>query len=346
MKGLNWFDRFLFLLNILFAITLLFSYLLPYIPPSNFALLSVFSLGVPLLIVANFIFMLFWLFRLKRQTLLSLLVLLIGINHVTSVYEISSEEEEEIIGSNVLEILTYNVRQFNQYGWAEDVDIPQKITAFIKEQDPDVLAMQEYYKGELEIAGSFSYKYINLKQDDAEFGLAIFSKFPIINTGSLDFPTNSNNNAIFADIVKNGDTLRVVNVHFQSFGVKPSLETIEKEQSKKVFLGMGQTFVKQERQMNIVKEVVLSSPYPSVILGDFNNTAYSYIYRELKDIGFNDAYKEAGNGFGKTFELFGVLPLRIDFILPQESIEILTFENHVVPYSDHFPITAILKLGD
>ena len=47
MKGLNWFDRFLFLLNILFAVALLFAYLLPYIPPSSFALLSVFSLGVP-----------------------------------------------------------------------------------------------------------------------------------------------------------------------------------------------------------------------------------------------------------------------------------------------------------
>lgn len=345
MKGLNWFDRFLFLLNILFAIALLFSYLLPYIPPSSFALLSVFSLGVPLLIIINIIFMLFWLFRLRPQTLLSLIVLLIGFNHVTSVYEISSEEVSEV-EDNVLKVLTYNVRQFNQYGWAEDVDIPQKIAAFIKEQDADVVAMQEYYKGELDIANSFPHKYIKLKQENAEFGLAIFSKFPIINSGSLDFPTNSNNNAVFADIVKNGDTLRVFNVHYQSFGVKPSLQTIEKEQSKRVFLGMGQTFVRQQRQMNIVKEVVLSSPYPSVILGDFNNTAYSYIYQELRDIGFNDAYKEAGNGFGKTFELFGILPLRIDFILPQESLEILTFRNYEVPYSDHFPITATLKLGE
>ena len=109
---------------------------------------------------------------------------------------------------------------------------------------------------------------------------------------------------------------------------------------------MGQTFVKQERQMKLVKESVLSSPYPAIILGDFNNTAYSYIYRELRDIGFNDAYKEAGNGFGKTFEIFEILPLRIDFILPQESMGILTFQNHMVPYSDHFPITANLRLGE
>ncbi len=345
MKGLNWFDKFLFLLNILFAIVLLFSYLLPYIPPSSFALLSVFSLGVPLLIVVNLIFMLFWLFRLRIQALVSMVALLIGINHVTSVYEISSGDEG-VNGDNLIEVLTYNVRQFNQYGWAEDVDIPQKISAFIKAQDADVVAMQEYYKGEMDIANSFPYKYIRLKEENAEFGLAIFSKFPIIKSASLDFPTHSNNNAVYVDIVKNGDTIRVLNVHFQSFGIKPNLGAIEKEHSKKVFLGMGQTFVRQQRQMALVKDVILSSPYPVIILGDFNNTAYSYIYRELRDVGLNDAYKEAGNGFGKTFDLYGLFPLRIDFILPHESMDILTFANHEVPYSDHFPITATLKLGE
>ena len=343
MKGLNWFDKFLFFLNILAALVLLFSYLLPYIPPSTFALLSVFSLGVPLLIVVNVIFLLFWLFRLRIQALLSLIVLLIGFTHVTSVYEISSGEEE-MQGDNVLKVLTYNVRQFNQYGWAEDVDIPEKISAFIKEQDADVVAMQEYYSGELNIARSFPHKYIKLKEKNAEFGLAIFSKYPIIKTGSLDFPTQSNNNAIYADIFKAGDTIRVINVHLQSFGIKPNLNNLEKQHTKRVFLGMGQTFVRQERQMNLVRDLIMETPHKSIVMGDFNNTAYSYVYRELKALGLNDAYKEAGNGFGKTFEIY-YLPLRIDFILPEETMEILSFENHEVPYSDHFPITASLRIG-
>mgnify|MGYP006197223293 FL=1 len=171
MKRLHWFDKFLFFLNILAAVVLLFSYLLPYIPPSTFALLSVFSLGVPLLIVVNVIFLLFWIFRLRIQALLSLIVLLIGFNHVTSVYEISSGEEE-MHGDNVLKVLTYNVRQFNQYGWAEEKDIPERISEFIKEQDPDVVAMQEYYNGELNIARSFPHKFIKLKEKNSEFGLS------------------------------------------------------------------------------------------------------------------------------------------------------------------------------
>lgn len=344
MKNLRWFDKFLFFLNVLFAVALLFSYLLPYIPPSTFALISVLSLTVPFLIIINAIFLVYWVFRLKKQLFLSLVILLMGLNHITSIYEFSSFDDEELKGG--ISLMTYNVRQFNQFKWSDDGDIPGKLSAFIEEQDPDILAMQEYYMGELDIALSFPHKYIKQKKKSAEFGLAIFSKYPIINSGSLDFPTPSNNNSIFADIVIEQDTLRVVNVHLQSFVVKPNIDNLEleKEESKKVFRGMGQTFVRQEEQLEMIFEVVRDSPYQAVLLGDFNNTAYSYIYRKLKSEGFNDAYKEEGNGFGRTFS-FDYFPLRIDYIFPEESLEILFFETIEVPYSDHYPVKAIVKFN-
>ena len=343
MKGLNWFDKFLFFLNGLFAAALNFSYLLPYIPPHTFALLSVFSLGVPFLITVNLIFLLFWLFRLKKQLWLSMLVLLLGINHVTSIYEISSSEDLDG-QENVMRVLSYNVRQFNQYGWNKNErNIPEKIAEFVKTQEPDVISMQEYFKGEMNIASSFPHRYIYLKEENAEFGLAIFSKFPILKKGSLDFPTSSNNNAIFADILKGQDTIRIINVHLQSFSVKPNLDNLEKQHSKKVFLGMGQTFVRQEKQMDLVIDLVQKSPYPVLVMGDFNNTAYSYIYREIKSQGLFDAYKEAGNGFGQTYD-FKFFPLRIDFLLAAEELEVLSFNNHEVPYSDHYPVTATFVL--
>lgn len=342
MQRLNWFDKFLFFLNSLSAVALLLAYLLPYIPPGKFALVSVLSLGVPFLIVLNFLFLIYWLFRWKRQILLSAIVLLLGINHVTSIYEISTSEDPSG-HKNVLKVLSYNVRQFNEYGWSEEVDIPGKISQFILEEDPDVVSIQEYYTGELSLARKFQYKYVKLKTEDAYFGLAILSKYPIINSGSLDFPTSTNNNAVFADVVKGEDTLRIINTHFQSFSVKPNLDNLEKQNTKRVFLGMGQTFVRQQRQMNIVLDVIKDSPHEVILMGDFNNTAYSYVYRKLKSEGLYDAYKEAGNGFGKTFE-FKYFPLRIDFILPSESLEILGFETYDIPYSDHFPISASFAL--
>ena len=342
MKKLKWYDKFVFFLNWLFAGALLFSYFLPFIPPKTFALLSVLSLGVPLLIMANVVFLIYWLIKLKKQLILSLIALILGFNHVTSIYKLSANDEALKDPENFT-ILSYNVKQFNRYGWDKTKNIPLKISSFIKEHDPEIIGMQEYYKGELTVAESFPHKYIKLKEESSEFGLAILSKFPIVNSGSLDFPTQSNNNGIFADIVVQGDTLRVINIHLQSYSLKPDIDNLQEEQSKKVFLGMGKTFVKQQDQIEIVMQVMRDSPYKVILMGDFNNTAYSYIYREIISLGMNDAYKEEGNGFGRSFD-FDYFPLRIDFIFVDEAIEIVSFETMEVFYSDHFPIKATLKL--
>lgn len=342
MRKLPWYDRILFIINSLFATALLFSYLLPYIPPKSFALLSVLSLTVPFLIIINLIFFFYWLLKLKREMLLSLLILFLGFNHLTSLYEFNSTDPERNPDEDIF-ILSYNAKQFNQFGWDKEENIPQKISAYLRKEDPDILGIQEYFKGELEVAESFPYKYINLKTKSAEFGLAILSKYPIINSGSLDFPTASNNNAVFSDIVVKEDTLRVINVHLQSYSVKPDMEKIETEQSKKVFLGMGKTFVRQQEQMQMVKEIIKGSPYKVILMGDFNNTAYSYVYREFLAEGLNDAFKEAGNGFAKTFD-FDFFPLRIDYILVDKKIKITNFETDKIFYSDHFPIKAHIRL--
>lgn len=342
MKSLPWFDKILFFINSVFATALLFSYLLPYIPPSSFALLSVLSLAVPLFVFINMLFLVYWLLRLKKHVLLPFLVLLIGYNHVTSLYGFSTEEPRPD-ENDIVKVLSYNVKQFNQFKWTDQVDIGQKISDYISTEDPHVLTFQEYFRGELDIAEQFEHKFVQLKDNRDEFGVAIFSKYPIIDSGSLDFPTRSNNNGIYADVVFPNDTIRVINVHFQSFSLKPELEKLETEYSKRVYRGMGETFVRQEEQMQLVVEVMKNSPYRVLLMGDFNNTAFSYIYRELRSYNLQDAYKEEGSGFGRTYD-FDYFPLRIDYILPDENIEILSFETKELPYSDHFPITAELKL--
>lgn len=342
MKGLAWYDKVLFVLNSLFGAALLLSYLLPYIPPKSFNLLSVLSLAVPPLIMINVIFLVYWVVRFKRQLLLPLVILLIGYNHVSSLYVFSRDTPVDE-GVKPIKVLSYNVRQFNQFQWSDRDSIPNEISNFVLRQDPDILGFQEYFRGELEVARRFEYKTVQLKDESDEFGQAILSKYPILEYGSLNFPTNSNNNGIFADIVFPSDTIRVINVHFQSFGIKPDMENLDSESSKRVFKGMGQTFEIQQEQMELVREVVQESPYRILLIGDFNNTPYSYIYRELRSMGLQDAHKEKGNGFGRTF-VFDYFPLRIDYILPDTNIEILEFETIQVDYSDHFPIQALLRL--
>ena len=342
MRGLAWYDKVLFVINSVFAAALLFAYLLPYIPPNSFDLLAVLSLTVPPLIMLNAVFLLYWLLRLKKQVILPLLVLLIGYNHVTSLYVFSRETPGQD-GDNIIKVLSYNVRQFNQFNWSDSNNIPNQISSYVQEEDPDLVAFQEYFRGELEVAEHFEYRAVQLKDKTDEFGQAILSKYPILDYGSLNFPTHSNNNGIYADIAFPADTLRVINVHFQSFGMKPDIDRLEAEYTKQVFRGMGETFKVQQEQMELVLEVMRQSPYRVLLMGDFNNTPYSYIYRELRSMGLQDGHKVKGNGFGRTFA-FDYFPLRIDYILPEESIEVLHFETVNRGYSDHFPIHALLRL--
>lgn len=343
MKKLGLFDKFIFILNSLAATALLFSYLLPHIPPKSFPLLSVLSLGVPVLIILNALFLVYWIFRLKRQVLLSLIVLLLGYKYVTGFVRIPVGDDE-IKKVSDLSLMSYNVRMFNAYEWTSRKDIPEKITGFIKENDPDILCIQEHYIGAAELARIYPYEYVKLKGKNAEFGSAIFSKLPIINQASLDFPQHGNNNAIYTDIVVNKtDTVRIFNVHFQSLNIKPGIDDLQKEDSRKLLGRIGYGFSLQQEQAEMLMEELKRSPYKTVIAGDFNNTSFSYIYNLIKqDDRYKDAFLEAGSGFGKSFKL-NYFPLRIDFLLVEKGMSINEFRKFEIDFSDHYPV--LTKIG-
>ena len=84
--------------------------------------------------------------------------------------------------------------------------------------------------------------------------------------------------------------------------------------------------------------------YPMIISGDFNNTSFSYVYKEIKG-NLKDAFKESGNGFGRTFD-FDFFPIRIDFILTDKRFKIQRFKTFDQHLSDHYPIMATFKLPE
>lgn len=339
MKGLKLGSKIIFMVNAFVALLLLVSYILRYIPPKSFASLSVLCLSVPLLILLNVVFFIYWLIRLKKQLLLSLVVLLLGWNYVTSIYEFSSSKTIE--NTDTFSIMSYNVRQFNIFYWMPSKTVKEDILEFIDKENPDILCLQEYRRGNpIELDGyyNFNAKFTKI----AKGGQTIFSKFPIVNTGSLEFP-NTFNNAIFADVLKGKDTIRIYNVHFQSSGIKTDVANLKKEPSSQLFNRVGATFKLQQEQVELFLKHKSKCHYKVIVAGDFNNTAYSYIYKEVKGDDLVDAFEEAGNGLGRTFD-FKYFPLRIDFILADKAFVVEDYKSFDVKLSDHFPIKAYLKL--
>lgn len=339
MKNLNLIDKLVYFVNSILAILLLFSYTLQYIKPSLFPYLSFVSLSVPVLLITNFLFCIYWIVKLKKQFFLSLLILLIGYSHVLSFFKISQNIAR--VSSDTISVMSYNVRLFNLYNWIDDENVLSKIKSFIDDEKPDVINIQEFRSNDDFTLKSYPYEYSSLSDGKTSYGLAIFSKLPIVNKGVVALG-NSSTIAIFVDVIKHRDTIRFYNIHLQSFKLESELKTLEENSSDKILNVFDNTFKIQENQSNIISTHIQKSPYKVVLSGDFNNTAYSYVYQVLKG-DLVDSFDSAGSGFGSTYN-FKYFPMRIDFILMDNSFRINDFKTFNKNLSDHFPIISTFNL--
>ncbi len=339
MKNLSFLNKIVFFVNNLLALLFFASLTIPYIAPKSFPLLSILSLAVPLLLFAHILFILYWLLiGIKKQFLLSFFCLLLAVGLSFFPYKFKAKT---VVSGNSFAIMNYNVRLFNKYNWINREDVPEQIAEFIEKQAPDIVTFQEFYPIKKH---SFNYKYSykELNGGKRGSGLAIFSNYPIVKKGSLDFE-DSNNNAIFIDVIRNNDTLRIYNIHLESFGIKPdSVDlNLDEKQSKKLIYRLKKSFTKQQEQVEKFLQHKNACSYRTIISGDFNNTAFSWAYSKLKS-DFNDSFIESGKGFGKTYS-FNSYPLRIDFILSDSYFKVNEHTNYEIGLSDHEPVMARLS---
>ncbi|MBZ0326431.1 MAG: endonuclease/exonuclease/phosphatase family protein [Altibacter sp.] len=337
-KKLGLFDKLLLLGNTIAVILLLVSFILPYVPPKSFPTISLLSLAVSPLILVNVLFTAYWLFRLKRLALFSGIVLVVAYFHFNPFFEFSSEGNTSDY-QNTISILSYNVRLFNAYEKEPSKGVSETISEILKNKTPDVLCIQEYYRGSAFDFSAYPYQYIHFRDSNDKLGHAIFSKYPFANRGAFNYE-NSYNNTIYADIVKGNDTIRVYNLHLQSLGIMPRVGFLQEGDKERLRKRMTRAFMMQQSQASIILDHKNRSPYPVILGGDFNNTPFSYVYRQLQG-GMNDAFVERGWGIGTTFKFDGY-PMRIDYILTSETLEVISFETVDQSFSDHYPVKAVI----
>lgn len=341
MKNLSWFNKCIFLLNIVLAILTVIGYFLPFLAPKIFPILSVFSLLLPSLLIVNVVFLIYWLFLVKKQIWLSILILLLGFTFINKFYRFSGvnlpQEKSDFT------LMSYNVRLFNLFKWIDDPKVSQNIKEFVDVQDPDVLALQEYSKNTKIKFKQYPYSHIVSHGNKIKTGQAIFSKFRIVDKGEIKLP-NSNNNVIFADIVIQKDTIRIYSIHLQSISISPDIhESMDEMDSKRIIKRISKAFSEQQLQSELIRSHMKDANHRKIICGDMNNSAFSYVYRNVRG-DLDDAFVQAGQGFGKTYD-FNLFPMRIDYIFVDPLIQVKsfkTFDSFV--NSDHFPLMSRLHL--
>ena len=337
----------MFVLNIVLTIVTFIAYVLPFLAPKIFPILSVLTLFMPAFFILNGLFFVYWAIQFKKRMILSGLVLLMGITFINKFYKFSAQEypqdEKDFI------VMSYNVRLFNLFKWQDKHYVPEEILAFINDKNPDILCIQEYSSSANIDLKVYRHKYIFMEGNKIKTGQAIFSKFPIIDQGNIVFP-NSNNNVVYADIKKGKDIIRVYNMHLQSIKISPdvneisdNIDVINKDKSQLLLIRISKAFKQQQQQAEIFKEHKRKCAYPIIICGDMNNSAFSYVYRSIKG-SLKDSFEEAGVGFGQTYK-FRYYPARIDYIFADEKMKVKKFETFPeFDNSDHYPIMAKLAL--
>jgi endonuclease/exonuclease/phosphatase family metal-dependent hydrolase len=345
MKNLSWFNKGMFFLNIVVILVTFIAYVLPFLAPKSFPILSVLTLFMPIFFILNAMFFVYWAVQFKKRLIVSGLVLLLGITFINKFYKFSAATF--VIEEKDFTVMSYNVRLLNVFNWIDRDDVPSDIVDFINEKNPDILCIQEYAPSANIDLKVYRHRYIYTTGNQIKSGQAIFSKFPIINQGNIIFP-NSSNNVVYADIKKGKDIIRVYNMHLQSIKISPdvneideNIDVINQQKSQKLLNRISKAFKQQQQQAEILREHKLKSIYPTIICGDMNNSAFSYVYRSIKG-NMKDGFEEAGAGFGATYK-FRYYPARIDYIFADEKMNVKNFENFPdFINSDHFPIMARL----
>ena len=292
---------------------------------------------VPLLSLFNLLLFVFWIVRLEWPFLLFLIFFLLNFQEWNLLYKFPNNA---ITVSNGFKVLSYNVRLFNQFNWLKKEQVPAAIEQFIYDENPDIVCLQEYSRNTAPPLRTYPFRYVKTATALGNNGVAIFSKYPLLQTGQINFE-NSSNSGIYADFRYKQDTLRVYNLHLESFQLQPTDSLVDQKSSMRFLRRLEGVYQKQLDQIIQWQQVENFNEYPSLICVDLNNTAFSEAYRKLRG-DRNDTFVEAGRGLGMSYSLGGI-PYRIDFIFSTKQLKVLDHQTHNIKLSDHRPISAKLN---
>ena len=361
IKKMTWKSKLLAYFTILFNFLLFFSYLSYIADPIAAIWVSFLGLAYPLILLINFILLVIWFFKKKLFFLTSLLVIIAGMYHHSRFIQISPKIFKSKSASRKIKVMSFNVRLFDLYNWSSNVEIKSKIISFIKSENPDVICFQEYYYDnnkefitrELIIkelgVEYFHESFTNESKNSSKFGLATFSRFPIVNKQELEFKNDHSNHCMWSDINIKSDTLRIYNAHMGSIRFNHSDYNIiggkgsplwphQKIPEQDIYNRLKIGFSKRNQQLKELFPKVKKSPYNNIICVDLNDTPLSYAYNQFNN-HFKDAFTISGFGFGGTY--IGKIPfLRIDYIWHDKNLQSLNFKTHKSEFSDHRAIST------
>lgn len=347
--------RFFFLIaNVIVGIGFLICAYSPMISPVQHPVWACAGLFIPIFIILNSCFIVFWAFAKWRMMIVPIAFFLLGWDSLTSYCPISFPSGGH--GGETINLLTYNVMQMQKQKNA-DGSSTNPILDYIKESGADIVCLQEYPSGNSMIKNSLmeTYPYMRTCMLNNSNAVACYSRYPVKLIEEIKVESKYNGSAAFKVEYKGKDIPVIVN-HLESNKLdahdkevytgmlKSPDENKVKSGSKHLLKKLAEAMAIRGPQADVISEYIEKeySPY-MIVCGDFNDTPVSYVHNKISE-RLHDAYKEAGFGPGITYNR-DFLYFRIDHIMVGDAYKVLKCRvDDSIDASDHYPLRCILEL--
>lgn len=316
------------------------------------------GLALPVFLAINLGFLFFWLVFKRRMMIIPVAGYLLAYAPIRVYMPLNLPAD---MPDNVLKVMSYNVQGFSgspRYAGAFD-----KIFDYISWSGADIVCLQEAvmhssaYKARLD--SLFEYGDTTLIWDGTiRNGLALYSRYPILRKERVRYTSPANGSVAYYLLVE-GDTVIVVNNHFESNHLSPDDRRMYKEmlkgevekdtakaESKKLIFKLAEAVAMRGPQADSVHAYIEAhSNYPTIVCGDFNDNPISYTRRTVAK-GLTDCYVATGRGIGVSYNQKGFF-VRIDNIMCSQHLTPYNCKvDNKIDASDHYPIYCWLEMKD
>jgi endonuclease/exonuclease/phosphatase family metal-dependent hydrolase len=318
------------------------------------------SFFMPFVLCANFLLFVFslWLKVNWKYVVFTSVALFLSIKPIQETIGLNFRKD---YAYSDVRVVSFNAAAFNPYR-GTDFKSNHALNAdfynWIRKNSPDVLCIQEFYHSDFDEydqtldsivnAGNYKYYYINpvyKEEQNGIMGVITFSKYKALQSGELIYSKSPINKGTWHDFVIKDDTVRFFNFQLRSMNIRvQSVDTLGLFSSlcfniKDVYDKLKFGYHSRRDELKKLEEIILSSPYKTIVCADINALPYSITYQKINS-DFHNSFEKGGTGLGFTYHHFPWF-IRIDNQFFDKRIRIDYFKTHTnFKVSDHHPIEA------
>jgi endonuclease/exonuclease/phosphatase family metal-dependent hydrolase len=337
------------------------------VSPSQWWFMGILAIAFPYLWLFLLILVLSWVFIRRRSAAILLLLLICGLPIMRNVFAVHVNKEITPAKTpGKIRLMQWNCNGLQGY-WPINQELiteRAKAVQFLRTYNPDIICIQDFsnvianiVKSNIALLqDSLGYRYFLYTQHYKMFaknysdgiGIAIFSKFPILDSGKISYPGKKKPESIlWAGFDIGGKKLRIATTHLQSMHLsgKDSSGKLSPDHAEDSLLILHGNVWQKLRyfqsyhvtQAQYLRKFIDTCSGPLILTADLNSVPSSLVYNTVRQPGLKDVFMEFGFGFGRTYQSLQPA-LRIDYIFHNSFIVPAGASLYRTSFSDHDPL--------